>query len=164
MNAEDLKNILSYDPIGGDFLWLCDSGARKVKGNIAGHLQHGYRKIQILGKKYSAHRLAFLYMTGELPPNQVDHINHVKDDNRWVNLRLSTYSENSKNHPMQKNNTTGIVGVNRDKRKSLWKAMITVNGKSIYLGRRKSLFEATCLRKIAENKYGFHPNHGVGFA
>lgn len=164
MNQELLKEYLSYDPDTGDFVWLRDSKARKLKGMKAGYVQHGYLKIQLLKKKYSAHRLAFLYMTGELPPDQVDHINHVKDDNRWCNLRHASYADNAKNHPMQKNNTTGVVGVRWDRFKSLWFAGIKVDGNSIYLGRRKDKFEAICLRKSAEIKYGFHANHGEGFA
>jgi len=164
MNQQLLKEYLEYDPETGVFTWLKDSGARKVKGTLAGVVHNGYLDIQIKCKKYKAHRLAFLFMEGEFPQDQVDHINHVKNDNRWSNLRHSNYSENAKNHPMQKNNTTGIVGVKWDKRKSLWRADIVVNGINIYLGRRKDKFLTICLRKSAELKYGFHANHGIGFA
>lgn len=165
MNYEFIKEHVSYCQLTGDFTWLKDSRARKVKGKKAGCLNAGgYICIQIKGVKYSAHRLAFLLVEGSFPPDQVDHINHIKDDNRWVNIRHSTYQQNAKNHPMQKNNNSGVTGVTWDKVKKLWRAEIINNKKNIYLGRRKDKFLAICLRKSAENKYGFHKNHGIGFA
>ena len=50
----------------------------------------GYRIINIDGIEYYAHDLAFLYMTGEVPKGEVEHINGIKDDDSWKNLRLKT--------------------------------------------------------------------------
>jgi hypothetical protein len=86
---------------------------------VAGCLQHnGYRHIGVLGKVYSAHRLAFLYMTGKFPLDEVDHKNHERSDNRWSNLREVTRLENSRNRSMHLNNKSGFSGVCWKKRVS----------------------------------------------
>ena len=119
-----LKQILSYDANTGIFTWHM-----KRKGGaadlIAGSLtQKKYVVIGIEGTYYRAHRLAFLYMEGSLPADQVDHVNRVRDDNRWANLRHSTNQMNSKNTNLRKNNKTGILGVSM--MQGLWKAKIGV--------------------------------------
>ena len=109
---------------------------------------------------YFTHRLAFLYMTGSIP-KEVDHINHVKPDNRWKNLRAANRIINGRNRSMHCDNTSGVTGVYWHKKKGKWQAGIRVNDKRIYLGVFKHLEDATAARKTAEARYGFHPNHGV---
>ena len=108
------------------------------------------------------HRLAWLYMTGEFPNGQIDHINHVRNDNRWCNLRVVNNQENHKNRPKQKNNKTGIVGVAFNKRTSKYIAYITVNKKRVSLGYFDDLEKAKETRLNANVKYGYSSNHGVG--
>jgi hypothetical protein len=79
-------------------------------------------RIQINGKTYQAHRLAFLYMTGKFPPDEVDHINHEPSDNRFVNLRQVTRLENLRNQSLSKNNKSGFTGVSWYGRYSKWVA------------------------------------------
>lgn len=93
-----LKQNLMYDPDSGIFTWVIRPAHCIRIGDVAGYKNpEGYVKIGILGKIYSAHHLAFLYMNGSVPDGIVDHINRVRYDNRWVNLRVVTAKENSTN-------------------------------------------------------------------
>jgi hypothetical protein len=130
-------------------------------GGLAGNKkQRGYIGIGLNGGDYKAHRLTFLYMTGSFPPDQVDHINGVTDDNRWANLRASTNAENSRNTCLRSDNTSGVLGVCWHKRDGAWIANIRKDGRKHHLGYFANLADAIAARKAAEVKYGFHPNHG----
>lgn len=153
-----LKELLHYCPDTGVFTRLTGNNRVKV-GSIAGCLAGlGYSQIRIDRKKYYSHRLAFLYIEGAFPKNNTDHINGVKADNRWSNLRAVTQAENLRNQKKRNTNTSGIMGVHRHKGK--WVAQIKVGGKLLYLGFFADFFEACCARKSIELKYGYHPNHG----
>jgi len=160
LNQEYLKEILHYDPETGIFTWRVKKVYFLKVNDIAGYLDQGYRKIRINSKGYRAHRLAFLYMNGEFPPDQVDHINHVKDDNRWCNLRMVTSSENQRNLKMSKTNTSGFVGVSWHKGSKKWRVELLIKGKKKCFGLFKDINEAAKMRQQANIKYGFHPNHG----
>jgi len=161
INQETLKQQLHYNPETGVFTRLIASARRVKIGDVAGWLDStGYIQIMVLGKSYRVHRLAWLYVYGNFPPEQVDHINHVRDDNRIINLRLATHQENNKNASMSKRNKSGITGVFWKKQNRKWQARIMVNRKSIHLGFFTDKFEAICARLSANNKYGFHENHG----
>ena len=86
------------------------------------------------GKTYREHRVVFLYMTGEWPALQVDHINQIKDDNRWCNLRNVSPAINCQNRPLYKNSTSGHTGVYWDKNINKWKVLCRANGKHVYGG------------------------------
>ena len=161
MFDEFFKHI-TYDPASGIFLWAVPTSNRVRVGSKAGHLHGtlGYVQIRWKRKLYYAHRLAFIFMTGKEPPEQVDHINGDRQDNRWSNLRAVTASQNQKNAAMSRNNTSGFVGVHWDKAKSKWCAAITHNYKEIFLGYFDDINHAAASRTSAEAKYGFHPNHG----
>ena len=98
MNQESLKSVLSYDPETGEFTWRV-SPSRNVKAGMkAGSFNsQGYRQIQVMGRVYKAHRLAFLYMTGLFPEFTGSHKNGVPSDNRWDNLRDETIGDNIRN-------------------------------------------------------------------
>lgn len=133
---ETLKSLLHYDPDTGVFTWAARSGARSVIGTVAGHVRiTGYRTIAFNGEKYAAHRLAWLYMTGEEPGILIDHVNGQRDDNRWENLRQATFAQNSANSTRQSNNTTGLKGVSvLPHSPNRWQAAIKRDGKNQYLG------------------------------
>ena len=151
-----LKELLRYDPMTGIFIWLISR-----KGEQAGYINSiGYTVIGIDSEKYFAHRLAFLYMTGKFPKDQVDHDNHIRHDNRWKNLNSSTNAANHKNMPIQSANTSGITGVGWHKSSGKWRARIIVNYKDVYLGLFINKADAAKARKKADIEYGFHVNHG----
>ena len=119
----------------------------------------GYRKLKVLGRIYSAHRVIWFAEKGE-EPNCIDHINGIKDDNRIVNLRNVSQQENCMNRRKPKNNKSGCVGVSYDKRTSKWYVQIYVNKAKKFLGYFSDLQEAIIVRKQAEVDYGYHSNHG----
>lgn len=162
LTQEKLKSLLSYSPETGLFTWLVSVGCVKA-GNIAGANDgRGYTRIIIKNKNYKAHRLAWLYMTGKWPKHQIDHDDHVRDNNRWLNLSDATNSENQKNASLRKDNISGVPGVSPHKQSGKWQSRIKLNGKLKHLGLFNDKFEAICSRKSAGNRYGFHANHGAG--
>ena len=162
LTQEYLREQLHYEQDDGTFKWNVSNSPRVKVGDVAGTVNNkGYRIIRINGKDYKAHRLAFLYMTGEFPPEQIDHINHKRDDNCFINLRLASNQENHKNRKMSVRNKSGFNGVYWHKHANKWLANININGKKKYLGLFKDLNEAINARKDANKKYKFHTNHGV---
>lgn len=109
---------------------------------------------------YKAHRLAWLYIYGEWPSDQIDHINHIRTDNRIKNLRDASSYENSKNQSIPKNNTSGVLGVGWNKLGRKWRSNISVNGKRLHLGCFDYFIVACAVRKEAELEYEYHENHG----
>ncbi len=125
---KQLKEILSYDPKTGHFTWLVSTGRgahRKHPGYRAGGLKEGYRVIGIANEIFLEHRLAWFYMTGAWP-SQIDHVNGIRDDNRWNNLRVATVSQNGWNRTKQSNSTTGLKGVSfhRNRYGNQWRAKL----------------------------------------
>lgn len=149
----ELKSKLSYDPETGIFNWIGKPSKRLPAGAKAGSKVNGYIRIHMGGKLYGAHRLAWLYMTGEHPKHQIDHINGNGLDNRIANLREATSFENAQNiRKPQTNNSHGNLGITHDKLKNLWRARISVNGTRIYLGKFKTPEEATEAYMTAKRK------------
>lgn len=159
ITQERLKKVLNYNPGTGDFTWVSSIGPIK-SGSKAGTEKGGYINIQIDKKLYKAHRLAWLYINGAFPDN-IDHINHIGIDNRILNLRDISHADNMRNRSLSSNNKSGVNGVFFYKRDSLWVAQIEIHRKNIFLGRFNDKFDAICARKSADNKYGFHENHGI---
>lgn len=156
-----LKELLYYNPQFGIFVRRKGRKGGARQGDIAGCLQNnGYIKIVIDFQDFLAHRLAFLYMDGEFPPNDVDHINGCRSDNSWANLRSATRLENMRNKRLLDSNKSGVTGVSWNKRSKKWRAQITVNYQVIYIGHFRDMADAIKARKRAEIEHGFHPNHG----
>jgi hypothetical protein len=130
---ERLKELLSYDPETGLFTRLMRAGTARP-GDIAGCMTpKGYLIIKIDGEGYMAHRLAWLYVHGKWPADQIDHINGVKNDNRIANLREATNSENMQNQrAASKANRAGLIGVYPNRHRFV--AQITINRQKQYLG------------------------------
>ena len=162
LTQAELKTLMDYDPVTGIFVRKIHRNHNAKIGDIVGCLDHrGYISTTINKQYYSIHRLAFLYMTGSFPKEHVDHINHDRSDNRWDNLREANIPLNGKNQKKHVTNTSGCPGVYWHAKNSAWTAVIIVNNKRKYLGITKDFFEAVCLRKSAEQRYNFHPNHGT---
>ncbi len=134
LTADGLRSVLDYDAETGNFHWKVTRG-RAIAGAQTGYKNaRGYLIIRIDGKNYKAHRLAWLYVTGEWPANQIDHINNNPGDNRFCNLREATHSENMMNKSRYANNKSGFKGVHLHKQSKRWRARIRIDNKNISLG------------------------------
>lgn len=124
LTQDDLKHRLHYDPSTGVFKWISARGRRVDQiGQVAGNLSpHGYIRITVNRRSYFAHRLVWLYMTGEHPSEFVDHINMDKTDNRWCNLRAATKSENGANSKAR--GASGLKGAYWSKQINRWYSRI----------------------------------------
>ena len=161
ITQQELMCSYHYDPLTGIFTRLTSNNQHRW-GYPAGYNHgRGYIKIEINSKAYFAHRLAFLYVTGNFPEGQVDHINQVRDDNRWCNLRDVDRVKNATNLPKYSTNTSGVTGVYWNKNCNKWDAKICINGKLKNLGLFVDKDEAIAARKAAEMTYSFHENHGA---
>ena len=156
-----LKQLMHYDPETGVFTRLITTNPRAKAGAVAGtKTGDGYLKSQINGRPYLLHRLAWLYMTGEMPPVGIlmDHINQVKDDNRFKNLRLADHSLNGQNISQPQNwqsRTSSHRGVHWDSSRSMWFSQIAVSGKKKFLGRYQS--EQDALKAYQRAREELHP-------
>jgi len=160
LSQDLLKDLLRYNPETGEFRWAIvkrGCGFGKIAGFRA---RKDYRRIRINGEPYQAHRLAWLYMYGDWPIDQLDHINGNKDDNRIINLRSVSHLENHRNQKLRSTNTSGVMGVSWHKPASKWQAQVKVKGESIHLGSFSEFADAVAARQEANVKYGYHPNHG----
>ena len=154
LTQEIVKSLLHYDPLTGLFIRKERTANTTRVGNFAGGKDaYGYVQVSVCGKLIKAHRLAWFYMTGDWPPEDIDHINGDRSDNRWSNLRLASRSENLMNTTVRSDNSSGYKGVGWAKRERLWRAYINIDGKTQSLGYFKELDEAIEARKDAEVKY-----------
>lgn len=141
---KDIKDFLKYDPVAGSFHWIKDCGTRgRVGAEAKNYTVLGYVFIAFKKRKYSAHQLAWWWIKGAIPTNEIDHINGVKDDNRFSNLREATRGQNTRNSKTRKDSSVGLKGVSPDRGK--FRGRITLNGVRIYLGTfatKEEAFEA----------------------
>ena len=166
MDVALISSFLVYDPETGMITRRVRTSSRTYVGQVAGRVLTGksgkaYRVICVISKDCYAHRLAFVLMTGAWPVGEVDHINGDGLDNRWANLRDVPHADNMRNLRKHTSNTSGHTGVSWHKNSQRWRARITINGKYRTLGYFRSIDEAVAVRKQAEAKYGYHPNHGT---
>lgn len=168
-----LREALDYNPETGQLIWKKRprehfATARGMNifnnrdaGKPAGRVDtKGYPEIRIFGKTIRAHQIAWAFQTGYWPANLIDHINGDRADNRWCNLREVSHAENVKNKALDSRNTSGVVGVCWDKQEGRWRAQIGVNRGVIKLGSYINFDDAVAARKAAEQRFGFHENHG----
>lgn len=141
ITAPQLRELVHYDPETGDFTALVKRHSCYV-GKKLGHVDGGYVKINLCGKTYKAHRLAWLYVNGAFPDEDIDHVNGTRSDNRWANLREASRGQNMMNIGVKKHNTSGWKGVSLYKTTGKWKAQIQIEGKKIGLGYYDDIKEA----------------------
>lgn len=175
---EYLRQLISYEPDTGHFLWSARKSSDFVDGKLSashkcriwnsnyagkrflGALDSGgYRRITILKMPFKAHRVAWAITHGRWPAI-IDHINGIRDDNRIKNLRECSLTENMTNRRLSKNNKTGFMGVYFYPPTSKWQAEIKINGVRRHLGYFLTKEDAVSARKHAEISLGFHHNHG----
>lgn len=127
-----MRADLIYRPETGEFIRARTTSSNAVMGSRAGFLNaKGYRQISVGGRAYRANRLAWLWMTGEWPAAQVDHVNGDRDDDRWANLRVATNQQNCANAKRRTDNKSGFKGVRKCRNR--WQARMGGGG-SIYIG------------------------------
>ena len=165
-----IKDLELYNECHRRFNYCDDTGVLTYKIRVANRVQigdvvgsftaFGYLSVCINSKHHQIHRIVWLMNKGKFPENQLDHISHVRTDNRMLNLREVTNQENAKNKRKSPKNTSGTTGVTWAKNEKRWKAQIMVNRRMIFLGQSKDINIAIQLRKDAEKRYNFHNNHG----
>ena len=162
ITTDELKKILRYEPETGLFYRIsAPLRQRRLIGTIAGTKHStGYIAIHVNGTIFYAHRLAWLYMTGDWPKKYIDHINRDRADNRFENLREADTAQNNINSDPSRANVSGYTGVCWIIRRERWLAQIKVNGKQICLGYHHTKEDAIAARKAGERKYFGEFGHG----
>lgn len=165
LTADRLRELLDYDCDTGHFTWLVTRGPVRA-GEQAGSVYHNKTKtyrcvcIGVELKLYRAHRLAWLWMTGEWPAADIDHRDGDAMNNRWGNLRLATNAQNQANRKAMTGSKTGVKGVSPLSKSSRWTktmfmARITLNGREVYLGAFPTIAEAQAVyEKAAREHFG----------
>lgn len=139
LSQSRLKELMSYDPDSGVFTRLIDCNRSKKGEAVSCKHNKGYFRVSIDGTRYLLHRLAFLFMEGRMP-DEIDHINGDRSDNRWANLRECCSRQNKFN--MTSRSKSGVKGVYWNKEKEKWQAQLSIDGKVKFLGRFKNLDDA----------------------
>lgn len=168
MDVSELRKLLKYDRKTGVFTWKArgvPSFDSRFANTVAGfeHVSGRGRKswaIKVNGRKYYAHILAWAYVKGVWPTDEIDHKDHNTFNNKFSNLREVTNAENKKNLPKRCDNGSGTTGVYKCVSANRWVASIVVQRKKIYLGQFRKKSDAVRVRKEANQLYGYHRNHG----
>lgn len=155
LSQNRLKELLHYDPETGVWTWLSKNGTKRPQaGSVSNQGRSaGYRRITIDGESYYSSHLVFLYMIGEFPKEEIDHIDRDRGNDRWINLRKTNHIKNCQNRGNRNDNKSGYPGVSYNKQYGKWKADITVDKQRIYLGKFHTLEDAIAARKFAEKTY-----------
>lgn len=161
LTAARVRSVLDYDQETGLFTWKYPINNRIKVGDIAGYIAQGYWRISVDGCTYLGHRLAWLYMTGEWPQHQIDHIDMKRSNNAWLNLREATHAQNHFNIGITASNRTGFKGVSWFKKTRKWRARITIGGKNKTIGyfeTKEQAHDAYC--NAASEHHGEFANFG----
>lgn len=163
LEQDVLREMFTYDPETGflyrnatDVVPRCNARA-PGKRAFTSKTAKGYYRGGLLGRNVMAHRVVWKWHHGT-EPEEIDHINGDKSDNRIENLRAATRQDNVRNTCRRKTNKSGVQGVY--KCKGSWIAAIRRGGKQVELGYFKDKSDAVACRARAEREAGYHPNHG----
>ena len=168
-----VRDCLLYDPASGALTWRTRPEDHFANRNAASVWNSKYAgkpagspnvkrrwSTKIQSTLYQNHRLAWLLHHGSWPGGQIDHINGDPEDNRIVNLRVVTNTENQRNRRLSRNNTSGANGVYFHSRDKVWVAHIREGGRQRSLGTFSSREGATAARRAAEKRLAYSPRHG----
>lgn len=172
LTQDYVRSLFDYDPETGVLTWkwrprghfssdrAWNSTNTRCAGQCAGRLgTKGYIEVGIDGRLYKAHRIIWLLMTGTMP-DEIDHDDGVRDNNRFTNLKDGTHSGNMRNKSARRDNKSGVCGVGWHVKDRRWVAHITIDGKQIRLGAFLDKNDAIAARLAAEKEYGFGQAHG----
>lgn len=152
LTQAELKARLQYEAESGLFHYSRPTKGRTL-GAVAGTVRDdGYVTIIIAGRPYAAARLAWLYVHGSWPPDEIDHIDRDPSNNRITNLRSATRSQNNCNHKVRSDSKTGIKGVHLHKKSGLLQVVVRYNGKRHSVGYYKNKEEAASAYQEAAAK------------
>ena len=153
LTQDRLKELFHYDADTGVFVYKIKNKISNVGDVVALNQKSKYLKCTIDGGQYKLHRLAWLYVYGYWPNDQIDHIDHNPSNNAIANLRDVSSAQNHQNRAHKTKSASGHLGVTWHKRDKRWQAYIELNGKNIHLGQYTDLDVAIAARKQAELKY-----------
>lgn len=175
MNAEDFHTYLSYDPKTGFLTWKprppewfpypysARAWNTRYAGKVAGTVgSHGYRYVSFFGSKHQAHRIILTMINGVAPPEEVDHINGCRDDNRLTNLRLVTRSQNHMNSRLSRRSSTGVKGIKKRKDCNRWEVRVRDPISKKYVASLHATFEEA-VQTVKSRRVRLHKefaNHG----
>jgi hypothetical protein len=181
LDIDLLRKIMSLDAQAGKAVWLqrtpdmfiakgqlkpeslCASFNTRIAGTPALDCldkKNGYLCGNIFGTRFQAHRVFWAMHSGQWPDGDIDHINGDRKDNRIANLRSVTRTENLKNSSIGRRNTSGVLGVYWANDRKMWRVEIGHESSRIKVGSFPDFEDAIAARRQAEEKYGYHPNHG----
>lgn len=150
LTAARLREVFDYSPETGLFLWRVPGKKRRVGEPAGSKTRKGYVRLSVDLAYLSAHRAAWLYVYGEYPKGQIDHINRIRTDNRIENLRVVSSQGNNRNRAPEGTGATGVKGVvikgNR------FAAQIRMNYKTVHLGYFDTVDQAAAARRDAETR------------
>lgn len=159
-----LLEMFSYDPSTGELRWRerpashyssplqCRRANAQFAGTVAGHTEPGrYVFVRCQGRNQYVHRVIFKMMTGKAPV-EIDHLNRKKADNRWLNLREATPSQNKSNRMRPVRSSTGLKGVSTHPNTNKFRARIKLAGKEVHLGLFETVEEAHAAYCVAAQR------------
>lgn len=175
IDVEILRELVFYDRETGVFYWKHRAVHHFNNSKYAEYWNgkyafrecfntknvEGYNIGSFKSKNYYAHRVAWAYITGIWPTDQIDHVNGIRNDNRYVNLKHVTHRENGRNQGLKATNRSGHNGVMWEKRSRKWVAQIKINERVIKIGSFSSIEDAIAARQGVDRVMGFSQNHGV---
>lgn len=151
----EAKELLHYNPVNGNMTWKVHRNGNALAGDPAGWVENGRYRIELLGKVYLAHRVAYFIHTGKQPPRFLDHIDGNSLNNKFDNLRVATRRQNNRNKGLYSNNTTGSKGVTYCAESGKYRARAGLNGRKVHLGRYDTIEEASkAYEEFTKRAYG----------
>jgi hypothetical protein len=163
LTQETVKKVLEYDPETGEFKRIWSPTAARIGLPVGWVSVQGYHVIKVLNRDYPAHRLAWLYMTGAMPASkmEIDHVNGIRNDNRFCNLRLASKFQNQRNRKLNCNNSSGIKGVCWNAKGGKWDTYIHKDKKLYSAGFFIDLSDAEkAINKLRAELHGEFANYG----
>lgn len=169
-----LNEYFRYDKVSGKLFWRVGTEFRpgytrrneKEAGSRMYPDENSYMALRLKQKAFMVHRIIWCLVTGKDPEElEIDHIDGIKDNNKWDNLRLATHDNNNQNTKIQSNNSSGFKGVAWHKQRQCWRAYVSVgprgSSKQISLGLHRTAEAASeAVRVYREQLHGEFTNHG----
>ena len=153
LTQQRCHELFRYDPETGNLVWRTTKSAKAIAGSVAGSINaKGHVNLQVDRKMYAAHQVVYLMHHGYIP-DEIDHCNRDKTDNRIENLRPATSSQNKGNIGLLRNNQSGYRGVSQNSRSGKWHAQIKICGRQTYLGRYATPEQAALRYNEAARQY-----------